>query len=157
LMLLLVAAVFVTSCGGGAEETTTTTPPITSGPVTGPGLDTPDLVGTEIAPTEDTPQEYVEAMEQARPVVMLFYVPGGADDTKVLDSLSRLESAFSDYVFLFYDYKAPGAYGDLSTVLDVDYPPEVVMVDGSGVVRTIWNGFVDEGTLNQALVDLGQG
>jgi len=89
-------------------------------------------------------------------VVLLFYVPGSTDDVQVMDSLSILQPEFDQYVFLLYDYSKPAAYGDLSTLLNVNYPPELVMVDGLGIVRRIWNGFVDEGTINQDLVNLGQ-
>ncbi len=41
-------------------------------------------------------------------------------------------------------------------LLEVGYPPELVLVDGLGIPREIWNGYVDEGTLNQSLVNLGQ-
>ena len=47
-------------------------------------------------------------------------------------------------------------YGDLSTLLKVQYPPKVVLVDGTGTIQEIWNGYVDEGSLNQSLVNLGQ-
>jgi hypothetical protein len=40
-------------------------------------------------------------------------------------------------------------------LLKVDYPPAVLLVDSTGTVDSVWNGFVDVGTLNQSLVNLG--
>ena len=69
----------------------------------------------------------------------------------------RVQADFPDYTFLTYDYKNPSAYGDLSMLLQVNYPPEIVLIDRAGTVRNIWNGYVDEGTLKQCLINLGQG
>jgi len=91
-----------------------------------------------------------------KPIVLLFYVPGNADDSSVLETLNRLKSSFDGYAFLVYDYKVPEAYGDVSTLLQVGYPPELILIDKAGVIVRIWNGYVDEGTLNQGLVDLGR-
>jgi hypothetical protein len=159
LLLLLAVALVVWGCGGGEEVTTTS---LTGGVTTtlpsgGSSSSADKLLDKPLATTEDTPGEYLDAVDQGRPVVLLFYVTGGTDDTKVLDSVTQLQAAFQDYVFLLYDYSAPDAYGDLSTLLKVNYPPELVLVDGVGNVKEIWNGYVDEGTLNQSLVNLGQG
>ncbi|MFH0917453.1 MAG: hypothetical protein V1912_13545 [bacterium] len=158
LIVLLLAATLSLGCGGG-DEVITTSSTIAVTPTLPPGGSTGtvnDLLFTSLTTTEDTPREYVEAVEQGRPVVLLFYVTGSADDASVLESLTRLQSAFGDYVFLLYDYKTPSVYGDLSTLLKVSYPPELVLVDGTGTIQEIWNGYVDEGTLNQSLVNLGQ-
>lgn len=159
LIVLLFAVTLSWGCAGGDEVITTPTTIVVT-PTLPPGGSTgnaDDLLLTRLTTTDDTPTEYVEAVKQGRPVVLLFYVTGGADDTNVLESITRLQQAFGDYVFLLYDYKTPGVYGDLSTLLKVSYPPELVLVDGTGTIRGIWNGYVDEGTLNQSLVNLGQG
>jgi hypothetical protein len=157
-VLVLLAALLAWGCGGGVETTTTitggTVPPTVS-PGTTAGTDY--LINTQVKVTESTPSEYVQAIEQGHPVVLLFYVADGIDDVKVLGSIERLQTGFGSYVFLLYDYKTPAAYGDLSTLLKVNYPPELVLIDGTGTIRDIRNGYIDEGTLNQRLVDLGQG
>jgi hypothetical protein len=87
--------------------------------------------------------------------VLLLYVPGGTDDVAVIESLDRLKPSFGRYRFLEYDYSIPEWYGDLPTLLGVTYPPEMILIDSSGIIRTVWNGSVDEGSLNQGLVNLG--
>jgi hypothetical protein len=158
LLLVALAAVVTVGCSGGDEETSTTVKRAvtTTEKASGSAASANEVLGKPLETTDSTPVEYTEAIEQGRPVVLLFYVAGSTDDVQVLDSLSTLQPDFDQYVFLLYDYSRPAAYGDLSTLLKVNYPPELVLVDGLGVVRRIWNGFVDEGTINQDLVNLGQ-
>ena len=157
LLLLAWAAVVVAGCSGEEETTTSIGQAVTATvPTGGSGGSAKDVLGKPLDTTDSTPVEYTEAVEQGRPVVLLFYVPGSTDDVQVLESLTALQADFEQYVFLLYDYSRPSAYGDLSTLLEVNYPPELVLVDGLGVPREIWNGFVDEGTINQGLVNLGQ-
>lgn len=159
-IVLLVLAMAWVGFGCGGQEATTTSTSVNVVPTVSPcgsGGETDELLNKPLVTTELTPKEYVDAVEQGRPVVLLFYVPGSADDNRVLQNLTTLQTAFNDYVFLLYDYSKPDFYGDLSTLLKVNYPPEVVLVDAMGNVKEIWNGFVDEGTLNQSLVNLVKG
>jgi len=153
LFLVVLVALFAFGCGGGDEETTTTSLRVVTTAPAGGGSPADELVGTTVKPTEDTPAAFVEAYG-VRPVVLLFYVPGGTDDISVSETLDGLVSSFDKYLFLVYDYKAPEAYGDLSSLLKVDYPPALILIDRDGVVEGVWNGYVDEGTMNQALVNL---
>jgi len=138
-----------------APETTTSEVTDTTGPdteTTVPGVTTT----TEIPELVDgLPAPWVESIGN-RPVVVLFYVSGGVDDEKVLASLRELTPLYSNYTFLMYDYRLPDAYGDLADLLKVDYPPHMVLLDRNGLVRTVWSGFVDKGTLNQTLLTLGR-
>jgi len=148
------------ACGGDKSETTSTTRKAgsTTRTTVGPAVSaTERLVGTTLRTTEDTPPEYVSAVGEGRPIVVVFYVPGNTDDSKVLEALENLRSEFNEYAFLLYDWSKPEMYGDLSTLLDVGYPPETVLVDRRGVIQRIWNGYVDEGTLRQCLMNIGEG
>jgi hypothetical protein len=156
LLILLLLAFLTWGCGGDAEEGTTSTEgPASTAPTTAAPGGGQALVGTQLRTTATTPVEYVDAVKEGRPVVILFYVPAGVDDQRVLESISLLQGNFPNYVFLLYDFADPAAYGDLSTLLEVDYPPAVILVDDTGTIDAVWTGFVDEGTLNQELVDLG--
>jgi hypothetical protein len=175
LILLLVCglAVFLAACGGsGAQATSTSngasgTAGAASNPASASAAGTHSAAGNvggavqqqefqKLATTQDTPEEYVAAVGQARPIAILFYVPGNVDDAKVLDVFKSAQADFPDYTFLTYDYKSPQNYGDLSLLLDVNYPPETVLINKAGEVRQIWNGYVDDGTLKQCLINVGQ-
>jgi hypothetical protein len=133
-------ACLASGCFGGGEE------PVDTVPVT----------TTEASVLIDgLPSEYVNALGK-RPIVVLFYSPGGIDDEKVLSVVRELRSAFSSYTFLMYDYRIPAAYGDLSQELDIGSPPQIVLTDSKGVRQDVWSGIIDRGTLNQSLLNLGR-
>lgn len=155
--VLLCVASLAVACGGEENASTTSTAGSASTPGSPKAIVTSDLlVNTQIKATESTPSEYAEAIQQGKPVLILFYLSGGADDVKVLDSVTQLQAGFTDCTFLLYDSQLPDAYGDLSSLLRVNYPPQLVFVDGTGTIREIWNGYIDEGTLNQCLTNLVQ-
>lgn len=183
IVLLVLIATLVWGCDGAGGDTEVTIAPVTTlqpGPSTdalststtnflgttmpvtaspGPGASgngaRSDLVGTQARTTAATPQEYVTAVGSGRPVVVLFFVAAGSDDQRVLQSISTLQSQFPDYTFLIYDVADPAAYGDLPTLLEIDYPPALVLIDDSGRVDTMWDGYIDLGTLTQTLTNLG--
>lgn len=158
--LLVTMALSAVGCGGGGDETAatdTTAPAVVAPPTTvtaGPPKAFADLVGTTLTASEETPAEVRTGLEQHQPMVIAFYVTGGTDDTVVLDSLDALALRFSDVDFHLFDYKQPAAYGDLSALLDVDYPPQVAFIDARGTVRAVTSGYADEGTLNQNVVNI---
>ncbi len=160
LLLVIGLAAFLWGCGGSDQGSTTATSAVsnptrtTAAPSVSSAVD--EVLYKELAVTDDTPEDVVAAIGQARPVVMLFYVPGNVDDAKVLEAFQAVEPEFPEYTFLTYDYKNPQEYGDLSMVLQVNYPPEIVLIDRAGTVQRIWNGYVDEGTLKQCLINLGE-
>jgi len=156
LLLLASIGLFVVACGGEDEETTTTsrsTTVTTTNPDGQSGED--DMVGTRIKTTDDTPSAFVEAYG-AQPIVVCFFVQGGRDDQLVWDSLQALQPAFPSYAFFYYSFSESELYGDLSRLLKVGYTPEITMFDDSGTIQYRWSGYVDEGSLNQSLVNIGR-
>jgi len=161
------------ACGGGEEQAppipsttvpstaaTTATTSIFQGAVTTttqPLLPTSTLISETInGVTVELPTDFVEARGQ-RPIVVLFYVPGEVDDEEVVEAVRELRTTYPTYAFLIYDYKMPDAYGDLADWIGgVGYQPFVALVDRTGTPRRVWSGFVDKGTLNQTLIDLGR-
>jgi hypothetical protein len=149
LFLCLCLLLLTSGCLFGGDDSTTTAPPVTT-PVGGTGT-TEKPLGS----TDDLPDAWTQAFE-TRPIVVFFYVPGSADDASVLATVNRLRTSFDRYLFLTYDYKDPDAYGGLAQLLNVASVPFLALVDESGVLRKSFSGYVDEGTLNQALVNLGR-
>jgi hypothetical protein len=153
LLVVMLAGLFFASCGGGDDETTpTNTSPSVTSPNSGGsgGGDTVEVFSF----SEDTPSEVTEAAG-IQPIVILFYVDG-VDDASVKGSLEALQPSFPSYVFLYYNYSDPEAYGDLSTLLEIDYTPAVIMIDSTAMIRYRYSGYIDQGSLNQSLVNLGR-
>lgn len=158
LLIVGLAAFFFSGCGGGGAEPTTTA--TTQGGVvttlfSGGSGGVDQRIDTKIQPTAETPQAFVDVY-QTQPVVVFFYVPAGRDDELVRQSLAALQPNYGVYTFFFYDYSDSEAYGDLAVLLAVDYQPVILMMDREGTIQTVWSGFVDQGTLNQSLVNLGR-
>lgn len=157
-LLLTTIALLATGCfgGGGSSQTTTlNTLPLVSGSGGAGGSQGTLSQSQPLTAGQGLPSDFTNALAK-RPIVVLFYVSGNADDKSVYDAVTRLKSSFSQYAFLLYDYKNPSAYGTLAQFLHVDYSPYLVLIDSSAVPRTVLKGFVDEGTLNQSLVNLGR-
>jgi hypothetical protein len=156
LLIVGLAAFFFSGCGGGgAEPTTTSLANVVTTLFTGGSGGVDPRIGGQIQPTEETPQAFVDVY-QTQPIVLFFYVLGERDDELVRQNLAALQPSFGAYTFFSYDHSDPEAYGDLATLLAVDYPPLIVMMDREGTIQTIWSGFVDQGSLNQSLVNLGR-
>jgi hypothetical protein len=153
-LLILAVTLLTTGCFGGGGSTVTTQRSSTGGSSSGGTTGTLEE-GGQLSLIEGLPTEFTDALGKS-PIVVLFYVSGSADDEAVLNTVNQLRSSFSAYAFLLYDYKDPNAYGTLAQLLSVDYPPYLVLIDASGVAQKIFKGFVDEGTLNQSLVNLGR-
>lgn|GEM_PF-873257 len=164
--LVLAGVVSVAGCGGGTDDaaTTTVSVPVGSGgavttvaPGAAEGGSFAELIGKPLVTTSETPAEITEAMAQHRPIVILFYVPGGSDDSAVLDEIKALQSTYTDVTFALYEYDDPASYGDLGILLKVQYLPQTVFIDTQGTIYDIRTGYIDEGTLNQQVVNIRQG
>jgi hypothetical protein len=165
LMLLLGLSAFLFGgCGGGGTgpntPTSSDTNPTT--PTTAPPLVVTTTQGAGLV--DGLPGAYVAALGE-RPVVVLFYAPGGVADEKVLTAVRELLTSYSGYTFLMYDYSVADAYGDLAKLLQIKALPQIVLIDRRGTIPDpdsaddrlrVWSGYVDKGTLNQALVNLGR-
>jgi len=158
--LVLMLAVAIAGCGGGGDEATTTTvqvPPSGADTTVAPGGSFDDLIGQPLVTTSETPAEITDAISQHLPIVILFYVPGGTDDSAVLDELKALQTEYPDVTFALYEYSDPASYGDLGVLIKVDYLPQTVFIDTRGIIYDIQTGYIDQGTLNQQVVNIRQG
>lgn len=138
----------------GCGQTTSTTTTATATTTTHKSADGP--VGYPLQATDETPVELAQALRAKKPVVILIYVAGGATDEPVRKSLAALAPKYPDVTFLTYNYNNPKEYGDIVGLLGIHYPPFVAFVDTGNVVRYLTTGFVDEGVLNQYVVNIRQ-
>ena len=156
-VLALLVVLGVVACGGEetaptSVSTSATLPASVSSPST-TSMATTSTLGPGLV--DGLPRDYVQDLG-IRPIVVLFYVPGGLVDEQVLSTVTELRNSFRGYAFLLYDYSVPSVYGDLAMDLAISYQPGIVLIDRHGAVEESWTGYVDKATLNQLLVNLGR-
>ncbi len=157
LLTLVAGALAASGCGGGAEaQETTTTLAAAAAPADPVAEVIPheELVGSYLELNEETPLEVQEAVEQGQPMVILFYVNGGEDDTRVRESVDAVAGDYPEIRFLSYDFKDPDSYGNLARKLRVDYPPQLMFINEEGLINKVISGYVDQGTLFQSVANI---
>jgi hypothetical protein len=160
LLCIGLATCILAGCFGSSDEPVNPTTPVSdsSSGATASTLSVPTTEASNLI--DGLPAQFVNSRGQ-RPIVVVFYAPGGVDDEKVLTAVRQLETSFSSYTFLLYDYRTPSAYGDLAKTLNADYElsvgylPVTMVITRDGTPGTRWSGYVDKGTLNQVLINLG--
>lgn len=148
--LVMLLVLILAACGTAATTTTKSQPSTTTTTSKGEGA---KIV---IKATSSTPAEIAQALDRKKPLVLLIYVAGGADDELVRKSLQKIAPRYPDVTFIMYDYSNPKEYGDIVSQLGVQYPPVVAFVDRNGTVQYLTTGFVDEGVLTQYVVNTRQ-
>lgn len=158
-VLMIALAVFLfAGCGGGGEDTAP--PPkaekkSSNKQVVLEPSDMPEnLVGQAIVPTKDSPEDFVRAIDEKRPIVVTFYMPAPTDDSDVRSSVMSLEGRYRGQVDFFnYLYSDAQGYKDLVTLLNVNSTPTVVIINRQGAVQRAWTGYVDEPSIEQGIVE----
>lgn len=158
-VLIMALAVFLfAGCGGDEEETAP--PPkaekkSSNKEVTLEASEMPEsLVGQAVVPTKDSPEDFVQAIDDKRPIVVTFYMPAPFDDSEVRSSVMTLEGRYRGQVeFFSYLYSDAQSYKDLVTLLSVDSTPTVVIINRQGTIQRAWTGFVDEPSIEQGIVE----
>jgi hypothetical protein len=122
------------------------------------------------------PPDFRAAYQRKALIVVEFFDEGGDDfypqgtkvDEQVSGYLRDLRGKYPQVEFFDYDIDRPGEaetsedlnrgeYGTLAAQLEVGYTPFVVMLAPRGdeyVVENLFQGYVDQGVLDQALFDL---
>ncbi len=166
LLLALTAFLFV-ACGGSQPAAPPTTTPRTVSATPGTASTTAraagssasaepeQMIGQLVIPTDQSPQDFRASLSSRRPVVVLFYMIGSADDDQVRQSLNTLESRYRGQVD-FYDYffSDGNKYGDLMTLLKVNATPSVIMINKQARVQRAWTGYVDDKSLQQGISEI---
>ncbi|MHB0914302.1 MAG: hypothetical protein ACYC5A_00020 [Thermoleophilia bacterium] len=158
-VLIMALAVFLfAGCGGDEEETAP--PPkaekkSSNKEVTLEASEMPEsLVGQAVVPTKDSPEDFVQAIDDKQPIVVTFYMPAPFDDSEVRSSVMTLEGRYRGQVeFFSYLYSDAQSYKDLVTLLSVDSTPTVVIINRQGTIQRAWTGFVDEPSIEQGIVE----
>lgn len=147
--LVAIVAAFLVMRGlatGAAEEPLTPSPPAAAATA-------PADAGRDDRP-EGLPTALARALRAREVVVLLLAEPGAADDRATGASVRALRRRAPRGVAVFSDSIAHVArYRPLLSGLDVTQTPSIVIV-GSDRRARLLEGFVDEGTLRQTVVDV---
>ncbi|MGH3145807.1 MAG: hypothetical protein ACRDTR_08400, partial [Rubrobacter sp.] len=151
-----------------------------SGAAAGPGDETDLSEGSVFTLNQEAPvpPDFQAAYQRGALIVVEFfekgedpYYPQGLDvDAMVNDDLQDLRSEYPEIEFFTYDIDYAGTaengeepergeYGTLAAQLDVGYTPFIAMLESRGqgegyVVRDLFQGYTEEGVLDQALFNL---
>lgn len=160
-LVLALVAFLVVGCGGDDEEDSA--PPPKSSNNAGSSTDvavseptgmSEDLIGQAIVPTKNSPEDFTEAIEDNRTIVVTFYMPSPTDDNLVRSSIMTLQGRYRGQVeFFSYLYTDGQSYKDLVQLLQVNTTPTVVVINRDGVVQRAWTGYADEESLEQGIVE----
>jgi Tfp pilus assembly protein FimT len=164
LALALMVFLFA-GCGGGDEQATNTSTKKASTTSTSKSsassskraanqVKPEDLIGQVVVPTENTPEDFTQSINDRRPIAVTFYILGPTDDSKVRTSMSNLESRYdSDMDFYIYLQSDGERYKDLATLLNVNTTPTVVIINDQARVVAAWTGYADDKSLEQGIVE----
>lgn len=168
LVMALVAFLF-SGCGGDDEEDTAPPPrsagsnnqgggnasaSTTAAAAGAPSQMAEEMIGQAVVPTENTPEDFTEAIENERTVVVTFYMPSPTDDNQVRSSVMTLQGRYRGQVeFFSYLYSDSQSYKDLVNILNVNSTPTVVVINRDGVVQRAWTGYADEESIEQGIVE----
>ncbi len=160
MLLLAVVAVVFSACGGSDQQSAAAPGSLaTSTSKAAISTNKPEsLIGNMISPTNQSPKDFSSSLASNRPVVVLFYMTGTTDDNQVRASILSLQNRYKgDVDFYVYLYTDAEGYGDLATLLKVDSPPSVIMINKQRQVQRAWSGFVDEKSLEQGVSEIMRG
>lgn len=160
-LVLAVVVFLMAGCGGGDDEAETTkakdaaakkeeVKDVAVSMVSRPEM----LIDQVIVPTENTPEDFTESIENRRPVAVTFYQMGPNDDARVRTAMTNLESRYKGQMdFYTYLYSDGERYKDLANLLLVNTTPTVVIINDESRVQRAWTGFADADSLEQGIVE----
>lgn len=161
-VLIIALVAFLLAGCGGDEETKTSTRTSTRKAGTSDtkveeaqDVAMPEmLIDKVITPTENTPDNVTESLEDRRAVAITFYMLGPTDDAKVRTAMNNLEGQYDGEMdFYTYLYSDGERYGDLASILLVNTTPTVVIINEKSRVQQAWTGYADEKSLEQGIVE----
>lgn len=158
-LVMALAAFLFAGCGGGDEDTApppkqakTNTSASAAATKSEPAEMPEDLVGQTVSPTKDSPENFNKAIEDQRPILVMFYLPAPYDDSQVRSSVMTLQGRYRGQMeFFTYLYSDAQTYQDLATVLRVNSTTAVIIINRQGVVQRAWTGYVDEESIEQGI------
>lgn len=161
---VFLTVVILTGCGGGAEELTTEVPKEeppgkvvqTEEGETAAVVEVTLPVPREFKSTDNTPKYFKEALDEKKPVLLMFYSDKGIDSLKQKDEIKYIFDEYqNDVIFMLLSIEEAEKTSQLADEFNVGDVPHISIIDPNGqVIREFRGSFVDGKVIEQIIYDI---
>src|SRR5450759_2042715 len=112
----------------------------------------------KLTPTAETPSFITSRLQEQRPIVLLVYCEGAADDTEMLSYFDDVKAQLgADSSFMSFEARETSELGDTLQQLRVSNPPVLAVIRGSGEVAELYTGWIGRKVMEQVVADAVHG
>ena len=112
----------------------------------------------KLTPTAETPSFITSRLGEGRPLVLLVYCEGAADDMEMLSYFNAVKGQFgADSSFMSFEALKTTELGDTLQQLRVSNPPILAVILGSGQVAQLYTGWIGRKVMEQVVADAVRG
>jgi hypothetical protein len=112
----------------------------------------------KLTPTAETPSFITSRLEEQRPLVLLVYVDGAADDMEMLSYFNAVKGQWgADSSFMSFEARKSSELGDTLQQLRVSNPPILAVIRGDGEVSELYTGWIGRKVMEQVVADAVRG
>ena len=108
--------------------------------------------------TAETPSFITSRLQEQRPMVLLVYIEGAADDMERLSYFNDVKAQYgADSSFMSFEARKVTELGDTLDQLRVSNPPILAIIRGSGEVSEMYTGWIGLKVMEQVVADAVRG
>lgn len=112
----------------------------------------------KLTPTAETPSFITSRLKEQRPLVLLVYCEGAADDMEMLSYFDDVKAQVgADSSFMSFEARKTTELGDTLQQLRVSNPPVLAVIRGSGEVAELYTGWIGRKVMEQVVADAVRG
>ena len=112
----------------------------------------------KLTATAETPSFIASRLKEKRPLVLLVYVEGAADDMEMLSYFNAVKGQWgADSSFMSFEARKTTELGDTLQQLRVSNPPILAVIRGSGEVSELYTGWIGRKVMEQVVADAVRG
>jgi hypothetical protein len=112
----------------------------------------------KLTPTAETPSFITSRLQEQRPMVLLVYIEGAADDMEMLSYFDDVRALYgADSSFMSFEARESTELGDTLQQLRVSNPPILAVIRGSGEVAQLYTGWIGRKVMEQVVADAVRG
>jgi hypothetical protein len=112
----------------------------------------------KLTPTAETPSFITSRLKEQRPLVLLVYCEGAADDMEMLSYFDDVKAQRGvDSSFMSFEARKTTELGDTLQQLRVSNPPILAVIRGNGEVAELYTGWIGRKVMEQVVADAVRG